>query len=124
MGYWLIANNDVDDLKVNSWHWGAIVPVVKESNTLESGVEVFDESERFISAGASGCLRLADWLEDHLLTAMPAGTRLKLDGTITAEPDDGEFHREDLSENYSVSRSWLLEFVTFLKCCGGFHTLG
>src|SRR5262245_4999292 len=122
MSYWLCAENDIEDLNVNVWRWGATMGLIQQSSILESGVEIF--GERMVFAKNDSCLELADWFEANVLSTLEDGSRRKMDGTVTSEPDDGTFHRDDLAENYSVDREWLLNFVRFLRECGGFNTLG
>jgi hypothetical protein len=122
MSYWLCADNDVEDLKVNSWRWGTTMMLIQQSNLLEAGVEIF--GDRIVISSAESCAKLADWFESHILPGMEQGSRVKLDGSITSEPDDGTIHHDDLAETYSVDHEWLLEFVPFLRGCGGFRTIG
>ncbi len=122
VSYWLIAENDIDDLNVNVGRWGATMPLIQQSNILEPEVEIF--GERTVDARMETCIKLADWLELNILTKLDVDSRIKQTGKITCEPDDGTFYRDDLSENYSVDRDWLLQFVAFLRECGGFYTLG
>lgn len=122
MSYWVCAENNDQDLNVNVWRWGATMTLIQQSNILEPGVEIF--GERMVFAKEDSCINLANWLESHILPGLRHGSRIKLDGTVTSEPDDGTFHRDDLADNYSVDREWLLEFLLFLRNCGGFHTLG
>ncbi|MFO0979013.1 MAG: hypothetical protein U0996_21570, partial [Planctomycetaceae bacterium] len=122
VSYWLIAENDIEDLYVNVWRWGATMPLIHQSNILEPDVEVF--GEQMVIAKMDSCIKLADWLELNILTNLPDGSRIKQSGMMTNEPDDGTFHRDDLAENYSVDQEWLLEFISFLRECGGFYTLG
>jgi len=98
------------------------MPLIQQSNILEPNVEIF--GDRMVIANMDSCIKLADWLERNVLTVLTEGSRIKQTGAITSEPDDGTFHRDDLAENYSVDREWLLEFVKFLRGCGGFSTLG
>ena len=123
MGYWLCATNDIEDIKVNVWYWGATVPLIHQSEIFEFGTEVFRGSVMVV-AKRDGCVLLADWLEKNVLDSLPVGSRIMMSGEVTTEPNDGTFHREDTAKNYSVDREWLLKFVTFLKECGGFYTLG
>lgn len=122
VSYWLIAENDIEDLNVNVWRWGATMTLIQQSSILEPEIEIF--SERMIIAKAESCIKLADWLELNILANLPDASRIKQSGTIANEPDDGTFYRDDLSENYSIDREWLLQFITFLRKCAGFYTLG
>ena len=40
--------------------------------------------------------------------------------TSLAEPDTGEFHRDDLARNYSATYAWLGRFRDFCRSSGGF----
>jgi len=122
VSYWLIAENEIEDLNVNVWRWGATMPLIQQSNILEPDVEII--GDRMVIAKMDSCIKLANWLERDILTQLSDGTRIKQTGEITSEPDDGTFHRDNLAENYSVDREWLRQFVFFLRECGGFYTLG
>lgn len=123
MGYWLCAENDIEDLKVNSWCWGATVALIQQSDILEPDVELI--GDRMVFAESESCAKLAHWLESDVLPELPNGSRVKLDGSVATIPEyDGTIHREDLAENYSVTKDWLIEFTSFLRTCGGFSTLG
>ena len=123
MSYWLCADaDDIEDLNVDSWRWGATIALIQQSDILEAGVEIF--GDRMVFAKIDSCTKLANWFERHVLANLAHGSRIKLDGTITTEQDDGTFHPGDLAENYGVDREWLLDFVSFLRQCGGFSTLG
>jgi hypothetical protein len=76
------------------------------------------------TASAESCRKLAEWLKREILNNLGSQSRIKLDGTITDEPDDGTFHREKLEENYSATQNWLQEFVSFLENCDGFSVVG
>jgi len=77
-----------------------------------------------VFAAQNGCLQLADWIELDVLAELPHGARIMKDGATTLDIDGGTFYRDDLTLNYSVDCDWLLEFVVFLRACGGFETLG
>jgi hypothetical protein len=122
VSYWLCADSDIEDLNVNSWPWGATMALIQQSNILKAGVEIY--GDRMVFARMDSCARLADWFEGQVLSNLERGSRIMSDGTITTDPDDGTFHREAIADNYSVDREWLLDFVSFLRQCGGFSTLG
>ena len=122
MSYWLRAENDIEDVNVNSWRWGATMALIQQSNILEPETEIF--GDRMVFANKDSCIKLANWLEKYVVLNLAQGSRMKLDGKITSETDDGTFHRDNLGENYCVEREWLVEFVLFLRECGGFSTLG
>ena len=108
--------------KCNWWNWRPTMVLLQASGvlddvqlvTLDLGVgEVSGEQARLI----------ARFLDEQVLPAVQPGERIKLDGTITAVPDDGTFYREpsEQSENYSASEEWLRRFAAFCRVCGGFR---
>jgi hypothetical protein len=122
MGYWLLPNNEVEDLEANAWQWGATMQLIVRSNFLEQGVEIF--GDRMVFARPESCVKLADWLEENVVCDLQPDSRVTMSGEVVLEPDDGTFHRDDLADNYSVDRKWLFRFISFLRGCGGFNTLG
>jgi hypothetical protein len=54
-------------------------------------------------------------LEEGLLPELRPGERMLHDFTVTREPDDGTFHRDDLERNYSLDHSVLTDLIAFLK---------
>lgn len=101
---------------------GAVMPLILQSEIFKPGVELF--GDRMVFANAESCILLAQWLQSFILPNLASEDRIKLDGSITKNPDGGTFHRADLAENYSVDREWLIEFISFLQRCGGFNTMG
>lgn len=105
-------------LNINWWNWRATVELLRGTTVqpehgwdlVSDGIGQFTGEETAV---------LARFLETEVLPKMTPGSRVKLDGTITTEPDDGTFHRVNLSENYSAHYSWLTQFVAFLRTCKG-----
>ena len=60
-------------------------------------------------------------IQEDILNEMPIGNRISLDLELISEPDDFEFHRDDLSKNYSATYDWLREFSDFCLKCNGFN---
>lgn len=60
-------------------------------------------------------------IQEDILNEMPKGDRISLDLELISEPDDFEFHRDDLSKNYSATYDWLQKFSEFCLKCNGFN---
>ena len=107
--------------KCNWWNWRPTLALMQASGvlddvqqvTLELGVgEVSEDQARAI----------ARFLEERVLPAVWPDERVLLDGTVTAEPDDGTFHRGATKQdkNYSADGEWLRQFAAFCRECRGF----
>jgi hypothetical protein len=102
-------------LEVNAWNWGMLHFVVTcstiplfDNETLENlrygGIELLDREIRV----------LHDFLEAVVLPRIESGHRMLSDLSVTNEPDDGTFHRDDLSKNYSLHHDVLVQVIDFL----------
>jgi hypothetical protein len=58
---------------------------------------------------------LYTFLEDEVLPRLQPGQRMFFDLSITDEPDDGTFFRDDLDKNYSLQYEVLLSVIDFLR---------
>jgi hypothetical protein len=67
--------------------------------------------------------KLVKFFEEKVLSKVNPGERVLYDFSITDEPDDGTFHRDDTSLNYSATYEWIEEFTGFLKECKGFTVI-
>jgi hypothetical protein len=82
---------------------------------------VFDDPD-FLKLLRRGSVTLSkeqvDKLFDYLLKAvfprLKPGQRMLADFSVTDEPDDGTFHKDDLKKNYSLSCEVLLIILEFL----------
>ena len=124
MSYYLHPNNrQIEAIKVSSWSWSTTVELIRRSGILLVDSEIFEDSS-YLEVPEPKAPLIADWIEQNILADVPTGSRVKLDGSLTSEPDDGTFHRDNLEENYSADTTWLVEFVNFLRKCEGFYSLG
>ena len=60
---------------------------------------------------------LVEFLETGVLPRLKPDQRMFFDGSVTDEPDDGTFYREEseLWRNYSLHHSVLTQVIAFLK---------
>jgi hypothetical protein len=96
------------------WNWG----LLHHTFVL---AELFDDDTSARLRVGQGVLAeqhvdaLVAHLEEGLLPELRPGERLLHDFTVTREPDDGTFHRDDLARNYSLDHAVLTGLIGFLK---------
>jgi hypothetical protein len=107
-------------LKVNAWNWGVLHHRVAAARILPA--EIW-ETMRF-NAGDEldpGHVKvLIEFLERRVLSCLRVGERMFFDGSVTDQPDDGTFYRDEKErwKNYSLHRSVLIAIIEFLKAAG------
>ncbi len=58
--------------------------------------------------------RLCVYLVGAVLHKLRPGQRMLMDFSVTNEPDDGTFYRDDLEKNYSLHYNVLVSILDFL----------
>ncbi len=58
--------------------------------------------------------KLHDFLSEVIRPTIPLGQRMTFDFSITSEPDDSTFYRDDLGKNYSLHHDVLVNIINFL----------
>jgi hypothetical protein len=115
MGFRLSRADGVT-LFINAWNWHPTVTLLRQHAILDP------ELLELMDIGCGPCptvptgdaAKIARFL-DAYLAGLPAGGRVCPDGSVTAEPDTGDFYREDLEKNYSATAAWLVEFRDFCR---------
>jgi hypothetical protein len=107
------------DLKVSAWTWGPIHELVASAGILPADLWEMTRYNCSAELDQQQVATLADFLQARILVSLGDGERLLADGTVTDEPDDGTFHRDDLAKNYSVRREMLLRIIDFLRAAKG-----
>jgi len=66
---------------------------------------------------------IGEKVRDEILPKVGPGKRMYADGTVTEEPDDGTFFKDDDEQwkNYSVDHEWLKDFSEFCLRSKGFQ---
>lgn len=108
---------DDDSFRVNAWNWGVLHHIVACAHLFP---EEFWEPKRSSFGGAlesEQVAALADFLEKELSPRLRPGQRMFFDGSVTDEPDDGTFYRDEdeMWRNYSLHHSVLEEAIEFLR---------
>ena len=105
-------------LAVNAWNWGVL------HHTLELGGVLDEDTLVLVRCGgatldAEQASRALRYLEAVVLPKLPAGHRMLANLSVTADPDDGTFHRDDLAKNYSLHHDVLTSVIEFLRTSRG-----
>ena len=121
MGFIITDNKDESkEISTNAWNWGPTVELLKKMDILDEerlelirfncGTEVTTEEAH----------KIGTFIREKILSRLEQNERVMLDMTVTDEPDDGTFHRDDLGKNYSASYDWLKKFSDFCMESSGF----
>ncbi len=116
----MLIAEDGRELQMNAWNWGVLHHVVARAGLFPD--DVWEPARQ--GGGeldAAGVARLADFLADQLLPCLAPGQRMFFNGTVTDEPDDGTFYREEgeLWRNYSLRHEVLVGAIEFLRSAAG-----
>ena len=107
-----------DGIWINAWNWRPTEELVRRTGIVPDGtLELLEFGIGEVTAEQA--LRIAEFLDDYLARLSPKD-RVTLDGQVIDEPDTFEFHRDDLSRNYSASYEWLAKFRDFCRSSNGF----
>ena len=110
-----------DGISINGWNWRPTLELLHRTGILpEETLELMSFNGGGGAATPEQAERIAVFLDDYLAELRP-DERVTLDGAVTAEPDTGEFHRDDLARNYSATHAWLTRFRDFCRSSGGFE---
>lgn len=126
MGF--VITDLADDNKVlfvNFWNWRPTVELIKRMGVVDSDrAELLHMQCAGTAVSESEARKIAQGLRSDVLTALHGGDRVRLDLSVTSEPDVGVFHRgADFDRNYSASLDWLTRFAQFCSECRGFSVL-
>jgi hypothetical protein len=108
---------------VNFWHWRTIVEAVRSLKVIpDARVDGLHQQWTGTGLSLEEARAVGGAIRTKLLPQFVDGERLLLDGSRTAEPDDGTFYRDraELQRNYSTTRQVLERFVSCCETCNGF----
>ncbi|MET8861767.1 hypothetical protein ABZW11_02305 [Nonomuraea sp. NPDC004580] len=109
---WTLETPDGTSLQVNAWNWRPTLELLENSGVLDEETADLLGYNIAVDLTADQAHRIATFLDTYL-ASLPDEARVMLDGSTTTEPDTNEFHRDDLSLNYSASTDWLRRFRDF-----------
>ncbi len=103
---WTLTTPDRRSLHVNAWNWRPTLGLLESADVLDADTLALLGYNISVELSGEDARRIATFL-DAYLADISAGGRVRLDGSVTTEPDTYEFHREDLAGNYSATVGWL-----------------
>ncbi|MEV5539484.1 hypothetical protein AB0L13_21740 [Saccharopolyspora shandongensis] len=111
---WSLETPGGESIDVNAWNWRPTLVLLAQYDLLDAeklellGYNCFER----VTGEEAG--RIAAFLDDYLAT-VPDDGRVRLDGSVTTEPDDYQLQGEDPAKNYSAAHAWLTEFRDFCR---------
>ena len=121
MGFHLIDPDDRSNIFfISFWHWRMIVEAIRRLDVFDT--ETVDRmhlqcTEFRLSREQS--MALAQAIEDQLLPQLEEGERMRFDGAVADEEDDGVFHKVDVEKNYSTNAKTLRDVAAFCRSTRG-----
>jgi hypothetical protein len=108
-------------LEVNVWNWGVLHDIVAKRKLFTDDIWAAKRSNGGGMLDGTQCSALAEFLAAEVLPYLAPGERLYYDGTVTSEPDDGTFFREEheLWRNYSLHHDVLMAAIAFFREAAG-----
>ncbi len=112
-----LTDADETDFKVNAWNWGVLHYLVESAGLFPDEIWEPVRYNCGTPLDSEQVILLAGFLEAEVLPKMKPGDRMFFDGSITDEPDDGTFYREEseMWRNYSLHHSVLTKIIEFLR---------
>ncbi|GGO81671.1 hypothetical protein [Nonomuraea cavernae] len=108
---------------MNAWTWRPTLALLEDGKVLDPDTTTMLGVNGHMPITAQEAARIADFLDTYL-NGLPADGRVRLDGTVTTDPDTHQFHRADLDRNYSASTEWLRTFRDFCRAATEGFTCG
>lgn len=102
-------------LKASAWTWGVVHYVVSYAKP-----PIFDDDDLcalrpgYIELDEQQIRKLHDFLNDVIRPMIPPDHRMMYGFSVTSEPDDYTFHRDDPAKNYSLHHTMLVHIINLL----------
>ena len=112
------------EFTANVWNWKAALEIIKDLDIIsESHVRQLGYNAMGVKMGMEEAHLIGEKIRDEILPKVGPGKRIYADGTITDQPDDGTFYKDDDEQwkNYSVTHDWLKDFSDFCLRSKGFQ---
>lgn len=116
-----LETEDGRALKINAWNWGVLHEIVAKRKLFAEDVWAPKRGNGGGELDPDQVMALVEFLERDVLPYLGPGERLYHDGSVTNQPDDGTFFREEheLWKNYSLQHEVLADAVRFLRDARG-----
>jgi hypothetical protein len=119
----ILMPREGEDLQVNWWNWRPTLELFRAHSVLdEVKIEMMGANGTGVEATEAEATFIADFLNSYVERLGPNG-RVRLDLTITDEPDTFELFRNDPENNYSATVDWLRSLQRFCLTSKGFKVV-
>lgn len=111
-----MINQETKELlqKCNWWNWRTTVEIIRSSEIIDNE-RCNILSDGFGELTISECRQISQFIKQNIIPKLSSEDRIKLNLTVTDEPDDGRIYGEgEWEENYSTSLIWLEKFIKIL----------
>ena len=112
------------EFRANSWNWKTALEVIKDFDLISQGkIQQMNYNATGVKVEQEDAQRIGEYIRDKLLPKLAPNKRIFSDLSITDEPDDGTFHRDEDEQwkNYSADHDWFKEFSEFCLKSKGFQ---
>ena len=126
VGFHLIdLADDEHYVAVNYWNWRPTLELIRSFRIIDDKrLELMSTQCVGAEVTQQEATAIAHQLESGVLHSLPESGRVLLDSSVTSDPDDGTFYRDDeVEKNYSASKEWLLKFSQFCRSSDGFSVM-
>lgn len=110
-------------LTINIWIWPVIIELIRSFKIInDDRIELLSQAFCGGKVDKFEARQIGDMIEKKILPQMSDDSRIKIDLTITEEPDNSDWHRtKNWDENFSCTKEHLIVFMDFCHTCGGFE---
>jgi len=115
-------NNEV---RTNVWNWKPTLEIIRAIGAVdEPRLKQMQYNATGTSVSQDEAEEIGAAVRARYLSKLAPHQRIRLDLSVTDEPDDGTLYSGDDKEawkNYGATYAWLEEFAAFCSSCKGFQ---
>ena len=112
------------EFRTNRWNWKTALEIIKKYDIIsESELRQMNYNATGVRVEKEEAHTIGEKIRTELLPQLEPDKRILGDLTITSEPDDGTFYRDEDEQwkNYSADYGWMKEFSDFCLRSKGFQ---
>jgi hypothetical protein len=112
------------EFRASIWNWKPTLEIIKSFNILSDGkLRQMEYNATGVKIEKEEAHEIGERIRNEILPKLSPNKRMFADMSITDQPDDGTFYRDedDQWKNYSVSHDWLQDFAEFCLKSKGFQ---
>lgn len=112
------------EFRTNGWSWKAALEIIRNFDIIsESDLRQMNYNATGVKVPPEDAHQIGNRIRSELLPRLEPDKRIRGDLSITDEPDDGTFYRDEDEhwKNYSADYQWMKEFSEFCLKSKGFQ---